>query len=102
MPKSWFISSVLAVLLSGAISVPTVSACGGVKAFTVVMPFEPAAYMAELSGKRLPYVQFDSHFRIQDGPAPRIDGKIEAPEWADAGHAVLTVGTRHTQVQEYG
>ncbi|MEE8302151.1 MAG: hypothetical protein V3S24_06925 [Candidatus Tectomicrobia bacterium] len=224
MPKSWFISSVLAVLLSGAISVPTVSACGGVKAFivdevptegvraakgprnvtfyydaegnallptsaakvdsalaeaiarrylaqfhgddaghlefeglvyehgdfvymyhadvqdlaysvhvgpvsfvsehahihvsattgavhgpgcgfgsgTVVMPFEPAAYTAELSGKRLPYVQFDSHFRIQDGPAPRIDGKIEAPEWADAGHAVLTVGTRHTQVQEYG
>ena len=35
MPKSWFISSVLAVLLSGAISVPTVSACGGVKAFIV-------------------------------------------------------------------
>jgi len=69
---------------------------------TVVMPFEPKAYGTELAGKRHPYVQFDSHFRIQDGPAPRIDGTIEAPEWAGASHAVLTVGTRQPQVLEYG
>ena len=35
MSKSWLTSGVLAVLLSGAIAVSTVSACGGVKAFIV-------------------------------------------------------------------
>lgn len=74
----------------------------GLGSGTEVMPFEPGAYPADLAGKRLPYVQFDSHFLVRDGVAPRIDGVIEAQEWADAGHTVITIGTRHTQVQAYG
>lgn len=69
---------------------------------TVVMPFTPEAYAPDLASKRLPYVQFDSHFRVSDGAAPRIDGVIEPQEWADAGHTVLTIGTPHAQVTEYG
>jgi hypothetical protein len=74
----------------------------GLGSGTEVMSFEPEAYPADLAGKRLPYVQFDSHFLVRDGVAPRIDGVIEAQEWAGAGRTVITIGTRHTQVQAYG
>jgi hypothetical protein len=56
---------------------------------TVVMPFDPAVYATELPGKRLPYVQL-------------VDGSIDAVEWDGAGHAVLTVSTRHPQAHKYG
>jgi len=74
----------------------------GLGSGTVLMPFAPEAYAADLRGKRLPYVQFDSHFVVRDGPAPRLDGVIEPQEWEGTGHTVLTVGTQHTQVTEYG
>lgn len=74
----------------------------GLGSGTVVMPFTPEAYAADVAAKRLPYVQFDSHFVIRDGAAPQIDGAIELQEWAGAGHVVLTVGTRHPQVTAYG
>jgi hypothetical protein len=74
----------------------------GLGSGTVVMPFVPEAYPADFATKRLPYVQFDSHFLVRDGAAPHIDGSIEPQEWAEAGHTVLTVGTRHAQVTEYG
>jgi hypothetical protein len=74
----------------------------GLGSGTVVMPFASQAYAAELAGKRLPYVQFDSHFLVRDGPAPRLDGVIEPQEWAGAGHTVLTVGTPLSQITEYG
>jgi hypothetical protein len=74
----------------------------GLGSGTVVMPFEPGAYPADIAGKRLPYVQFDSHFRVHDGPTPRLDGVIEAQEWAEAGRTVVTVGTQQAQIQAYG
>jgi hypothetical protein len=74
----------------------------GLGSGTVVMPFAPEAYATDVANKRLPYVQFDSHFLVRDGAAPAIDGVIAPQEWAGAGHTVLTVGTRHTPVTEYG
>ncbi len=68
----------------------------------VEMPFEPDAYPAELRTKRLPYVQFDSHFVAREGRSPAIDGRIDSEEWADAGHAVIHVGTAQPTVTEYG
>lgn len=74
----------------------------GLGSGTVVMPFAPDAYTADVAHRRLPYVQFDSHFVVCDGVAPQVDGVIEPQEWAGSGHVVLTVGTRHPQVTEYG
>ncbi len=74
----------------------------GLGSGTVVMPFEPQAYSADLRDKRLPYVQFDTHFLVRDGVSPRIDGVIEPQEWNGAGHTALTVGTAQKQVHEYG
>lgn len=68
----------------------------------VEMPFEPDAYPADLKGKRLPYVQFDTPFVARQGRPPRVDGRIEPEEWADAGHAVIHVGTAQASVTEYG
>lgn len=68
----------------------------------VEMAFEPDAYPAELKNKRLPYVQFDSHFVAKEGQPPTIDGRIEPDEWRDAGHEVIHVGTAQTKVTEYG
>lgn len=68
----------------------------------VEMPFDPNAYPADLGGKRLPYVQFDTPFVARSGRPPRVDGRIEPEEWVDAGHAVIHVGTARASVTEYG
>lgn len=68
----------------------------------VDMPFDAAAYAKDLVGKRLPYVQFDSHFVAEEGTAPTIDGKIDTEEWRGAGHEVITVGTTKKQLTAYG
>jgi hypothetical protein len=74
----------------------------GVGSGIVEMPFDPDTYPKELFGKRLPYVQFNSHFVATDGPTATIDGKIESDEWREAGHEVITVGTRQKQVTAFG
>ncbi len=74
----------------------------GIGSGIVDMPFDPSAYSKELVGKRLPYVQFDSHFIAKEGSAPIIDGKIDPEEWQGAGHEAITVGTRQRQVTAYG
>jgi hypothetical protein len=66
------------------------------------MAFDPAAYPSELTTKKLPYRQFDSHAVIRDGRAPAIDGVIGGEEWADSAHLVITVGTSNPTVLEYG
>lgn len=68
----------------------------------VDMPFEAAIYPKDLVGKRLPYVQFDSHFVAKEGAAPSIDGKIDPEEWKEAGHEVVTVGTTQKQLTAFG
>jgi len=68
----------------------------------VEMAFEPTAYPAELEGKRLPYIQFDTPFVASEGQPPRIDGRIDPEEWKDAGHEVIHVGTAQKSVTEYG
>ena len=74
----------------------------GVGSGIVEMPFDASAYPKDLVGKRLPYVQFDSHFIAKEGSAPTIDGKIDPEEWRGARHEVITVGTRQQQVTAYG
>jgi len=74
----------------------------GLGSGNVEMPFEPDAYPAELKNKRLPYVQFDSHFVAKEGEPPTIDGRIDPDEWKDAGHEVIHAGTAQTKVTEYG
>jgi hypothetical protein len=74
----------------------------GIGSGIVEMSFDASAYSKELFGKRLPYVQFDSHFIAREGPAPTVDGRIEPEEWRGAGHEVITVGTRQKQVTEFG
>jgi len=74
----------------------------GIGSGIVEMPFDPRAYSKELFGKRLPYVQFDSHFIAKEGSAPTIDGKIDPEEWRGAGHDVIGVGTRQKQLTAYG
>ncbi len=68
----------------------------------VDMPFDAAAYPKDLVGKRLPYVQFNSHFIAKEGAAPTIDGKIDPEEWRGAAHEVITVGTKQKQLTAYG
>lgn len=68
----------------------------------VEMAFEPDAYPAELKGKRVPYVQFDTAFVAREGQPPTIDGRIDPEEWKDAGHEVIHVGTTQKSVTEYG
>jgi hypothetical protein len=74
----------------------------GIGSGIVDMPFDASAYSKELFGKRLRYVQFNSHFVAADGPAPTIDGKVDPEEWRGAGHEVITLGTRRQQVTAYG
>lgn len=74
----------------------------GIGSGIVEMPFDASAYPKDLVGKRLPYVQFDSHFIAKEGPAPTIDGKIDPEEWRGAGREVITVGTRQPQLTAYG
>jgi len=64
--------------------------------------FDVGAYAKDLMGKRLPYTQFNSHFIATQGSAPTIDGKIDPEEWRGTGHEVITIGTRQSQVTEYG
>lgn len=64
--------------------------------------FERGAYPEDLAARRLPYVQFDSHFVAPEGTPPVVDGRIEPGEWKDAGHEVLHVGTTRKTVTEYG
>ncbi len=68
----------------------------------VDIPFDAAAYPKDLVGKRLPYVQFNSHFIAKEGPAPKIDGKIDPEEWLGTGREVITVGTRRKEITSYG
>jgi hypothetical protein len=74
----------------------------GIGSGVVEMPFDPAAYPKDLIGKRLPYVQFNSHFIAKEGSAPTVDGKIDPEEWRGAGREVVTVGTRQKQLTAYG
>ena len=74
----------------------------GIGSGIVEMRFDASAYPKDLVGKRLPYVQFDSHFIAKEGPAPTIDGKIGPEEWRGAGRGVITVGTGQKQVTAYG
>ncbi|MFQ5882991.1 MAG: hypothetical protein ACE5I9_11065 [Candidatus Methylomirabilales bacterium] len=68
----------------------------------VEMPFDPTAYPQELFGKRIPSVQFDSHFIAGEGAVPKIDGRIDSEEWQGAGHTVITVGTPRKKVTSFG
>lgn len=68
----------------------------------VDMKLEPDAYPPALRDRRLPYVQFDTAFVAREGQPPRIDGRIDPAEWADAGHEVIHVGTTRRTVTEYG
>lgn len=68
----------------------------------VDMPFDASAYGKDLFGKRLPYVQFNSHFVAKEGAAPTIDGKIDPEEWRGTGHEVIAVGTAQKQLTSYG
>jgi hypothetical protein len=68
----------------------------------VDMPFDAAAYPKDIVGKRLPYLQFDSHFIAKEGTAPAIDGKIDPEEWRGSSHEVIIVGTRQKQVTAFG
>lgn len=66
------------------------------------MPFDAAVYPKDLVGKRLPYVQFNSHLIAKEGAAPTIDGKIDPEEWRGAGHEAIAVGTTQKQLTSYG
>lgn len=75
--------------------------CGGGPG-QVDMAFDPKAYPPDLKDKRLPYRQFETHFVVTEAQPPTVDGRIEPAEWADAGHAVIEVGTTKAEVTEYG
>lgn len=68
----------------------------------VDMKFDPKEYPADLTDKRLPYLQFNTDFIARDGRPPKIDGKIEKEEWRGAGYQVIHVGTTKDKVTEYG
>lgn len=68
----------------------------------VEMQFDPREYPEDLNKKRLPYLQFDTHFVVREGSAPKIDGRIEKAEWQGAASQVIYVGTLKDQVTEYG
>lgn len=68
----------------------------------VEMTFDPKEYPADLSEKRLPYLQFDTGFIAREGPPPKIDGRIEKGEWHEAGHKTIHIGTSKSEVMEYG
>ncbi len=68
----------------------------------VEMQFDPREYPEDLNKKRLPYLQFDTHFVVREGSAPKIDGRIEKGEWQGAAYQVVHVGTVKDRVTEYG
>ena len=68
----------------------------------VEMKFDSKEYPADLKNKRLPYLQFDTHFIAREGEPPKIDGRIEKGEWRDAGYEALHIGTGKNKVTEYG
>lgn len=74
----------------------------GVGSGIVEMKFDPKDYPADLKDKRLPYLQFNTHFIAREGKPPKIDGRIEKGEWQGAGHEVIHVGTAKDKVTEYG
>jgi hypothetical protein len=67
----------------------------------VDMKFDPKEYPADLKDKRLPYLQFNTHFIAREGKPPKIDGRIEKGEWQGAGYEVIHVGTAKDKVTEY-
>src|SRR5918996_969897 len=69
---------------------------------TVEMKYDAKEYAADLNGKRLPYLQFNTNFIAREGKPPKVDGRIEREEWRDAGHEVVRIGTLNNQVTEYG
>jgi hypothetical protein len=74
----------------------------GLGSGVVEMKFDPKEYSEDLNNKRLPYLQFDTHFIVREGNAPKIDGRIEKAEWQGAAHQVIYVGTTKDKVTEYG
>jgi hypothetical protein len=68
----------------------------------VEMKFDPKEYSEDLNNKRLPYLQFDTHFIVREGKVPKIDGRIEKAEWQGAAHQIIYVGTTKDKVTEYG
>jgi len=74
----------------------------GLGSGNVEMKFDPKEYPADLNQKRLPYLQFDTHFIVREGNTPKIDGRIEKAEWQGAAHQIISVGTTKDRVTEYG
>jgi hypothetical protein len=74
----------------------------GLGSGVVEMQFDPKEYPKDLNKKRLPYLQFDAHFVVGEGSAPKIDGRIEKAEWQDSAHQVVYIGTLKDKVTEYG
>ncbi len=74
----------------------------GLGSGNVEMKFDPKEYPADLNQKRLPYLQFDTHFIVREGNTPKIDGRIEKAEWQGAAHQIISVGTTKDKVTEYG
>lgn len=68
----------------------------------VEMKFYPKDYPADLKDKHLPYLQFNTHFIAREGKPPKIDGRIEKPEWLGAAYEIIHVGTAKNKVTEYG
>lgn len=68
----------------------------------VEVKFDSKEYPADLSQKRLPYLQFHTNFIAREGTPPKIDGRIEKEEWQGAGHEIIHIGTSKSEVTEYG
>ncbi len=69
---------------------------------TVEMKYDSKDYPADLDGKRLHYLQFNTTFIAPEGKPPKIDGRIEKDEWAGGGYEVIHIGTSKNEVTEYG
>jgi hypothetical protein len=66
------------------------------------MKYDSKDYPEDLKNKRLPYLQFNTHFIAREGKPPNVDGRIEKQEWQGAGREVIRIGTAKDKVTEYG
>jgi hypothetical protein len=74
----------------------------GLGSGVVEMKFDLKEYSEDLNNKRLPYLQFDTHFIVTEGNAPKIDGRIEKAEWQGVAYQIIYLGTTKDKVTEYG
>jgi hypothetical protein len=75
--------------------------CGGGPG-EVAMVADPNAYPPEVRQRWLDFGHYATDWLIPEGQAPTIDGRIEAPEWADALHRRIRIGTEQEEVLDYG